>query len=113
LTDDVNAGTYHVDFDSIVFFPVDVTYELIHRHASGAPETQLATWSQHWEPLPGGVYEAQQYEIDVTAPAIDAEPGDQFVLRFTGTNSIAAMAYLPNGDGERAGGDIPNITFPR
>jgi len=72
----------------------------------------LATWMQHWEPLPGGSFDAQPYELDVTAPAIDFEPGDELVFRYSGANTSSAMAFIPNGDGALANGRIPNITLP-
>ncbi len=111
LKDSVPAGVYHVNCDSIIIRPVDVTFELIHR--SGDTDTNLATWMEHWEPLPGGVYEAQAYDIDQDAPAIDFKDGDELVFRYTGMNSDAAMAFIPNGDGATANGRIPNITLPK
>lgn len=105
------AGTYHINCDAIIIRSVDATFELIHRR--GDQDTVLSTWMQHFEPLEGGVYEAQPYEIDQVAPAIDFEDGDQFVFRFTGSNSTAMQAFIPNGDGALAGGRIPNITLPQ
>lgn len=105
----VPAGTYHVICDAIIILPVDVTFELIHRTSTG--DRQLATWMQRFEPLPGA-FRAQPYELDVMAPAIDFESGDQFVFRYTGMNSTAAMAFIPNGEGDRAMGRFPNITLP-
>jgi hypothetical protein len=106
----VPAGTYRVICDAIIIRPVDVTFELLHRR--GGQDTVLAIWEEHFEPLPDGVYEAQAYEIDQAAPAIDFQPGDEFVFRYTGNNSTAMQAFIPNGDGERANGRIPNITLP-
>lgn len=96
--------------DAIIIRPVDVTFELVHRKADG--DAVLATWSEHFEPLAGGVYEAQPYEIDQAAPAIEAADGDRLVFRFTGENSDAMQAFIPNGDGARANGRIPRITLP-
>ena len=110
LKADVPSGTYHIVLDSIIIRSVDATYELIHRR--GATDTQLATWAQHWEPLPGGVYTAQAYEIDIDAPAIDCKEGDQLVFRYKGDNTTLGMAYIPNGDGHLTNGRIPNITLP-
>lgn len=107
----VPAGAYHVICDAIIIRSVDVTFDLVHRR--GGTDTTLATWQQHFEPLPGGVYDAQPYELDVDAPAIDFEPGDQFIFRYTGMNSTAMMAFIPNGDGAITNGRIPNITLPR
>lgn len=107
----VPAGTYHVICDAIIIQPVDVTFELVHRR--GGSDTVLASWMRHWDPLPGGVYTAQPYELDVEAPAIEFEPGDTFVFRFTGANTDGPQAFIPNGDGALAEGRIPNITLPR
>ncbi|HEU0031528.1 MAG TPA: hypothetical protein VFQ53_12905 [Kofleriaceae bacterium] len=107
----VPAGAYHVICDAIVIEPVDVTFELIHRRAGS--DTILASWMQHWEPLPGGVYDAQPYELDVDAPAIDFVAGDQFVFRYGGVNSTATQAFIPNGDGAITGGRIPSFTLPK
>jgi hypothetical protein len=87
-----------------------VTFDLIWRR--GVTDTVLGTWSEHFEPLPGGVFDAQPFERDVAAQAIDFQPGDQFVWRFTGM-STSEMAYIPNGDGRITDGRIPNITLPR
>jgi hypothetical protein len=107
----VPAGAYHVICDAIVIRPVDVTFELLWRR--GAADTTVATWSQHFEPLPGGVFEAQPYELDQAGTAIDFKGGDQLVFRFTGANTTSEQAWIPNGDGATANGRIPNFTLPR
>ncbi len=106
----VPAGTYHVICDAIVIRSVDVSFDLIWRR--GGTDMPLATWSQHFDPLPGGVFKAQAYEIDQTAPAIDFQSGDQFIFRYTGANTTSQQAFIPNGDGATADGRIPNITLP-
>jgi hypothetical protein len=122
LRADVPAGTYHVIFDAIIISSVDTTFTLIWRSAGG--DTTLAEWTQHFEPLrdqDGNPYfDAQPYEFDVDAPAIDIQPPaddatlpDQLVLRYAGANGMISMAFIPNGDGERAKGRIPNITLPK
>lgn len=111
LKGSVPAGTYHVICDAIVIRPVDVTFDLFWRR--GGVDTTLATWTQHFEPLPGGVFKAQAYEIDHDAPAIDFQSGDQFIFRYTGANTTSMMAFIPNGDGATADGRIPNITLPQ
>ena len=70
----VPAGTYHLVLDSIIIRPVDVTFDLFVRR--GTTDTMLATWMQHWEPLPGS-FDAQAYEIDQNCPATGFEMGDQ------------------------------------
>jgi hypothetical protein len=111
LKADVPAGAYRVICDNIIIRPVDVVFELIHRR--GDTDVQLATWMQHFDPLADGSYLAQAYELDVEAPAIDFERGDQLVFRYTGAGSTAMMAFIPNGEGDRLSGRIPNITLPR
>lgn len=106
----VAAGTYHVQCDSIIIVAVDVTFDLVHRSKAG--DVTLATWTQHFEPLPGGVYEAQAYEIDQAAEAIELAGDDQLVFRYTGANTTSEQAFIPNGDGDRANGRIPAITLP-
>ena len=96
--------------DAIIIRDVDVTFTLIHRR--GSTDTELATWMKSWQPLPGGVYDAQPYELDVAAPAIDFQPGDHFVFRYYGV-STSMQAFIPNGDGSITNGRIPNITLPR
>lgn len=110
LKADVPAGTYHVICDAIIIRPVDATFFLIHRR--GDTDVELATWTQHFDPLPEG-FDAQPYELDVQAPAIDRQEGDQLVFRYQGANTTASMAFIPNGDGALANGRIPNITLPR
>jgi hypothetical protein len=107
----VPAGAYHVIYDGIIIRSVDVTFDLVWRR--GATDMLLGTWTEHFEPLPGGIYDAQPFERDVEAPAIDYKKGDQFIFRYTGMNSTAMMAYIPNGDGAITDGRIPNITLPK
>lgn len=111
LRADVPAGAYHVQCDSIITESVDVTFSLILRR--DATDTTLVEWTRHWEPLAGGVYDAQAYEVDEVAPAIQFEPGDQLVFRYAGASATSPDAFIPNGDGARTGGRIPSITLPR
>jgi FtsP/CotA-like multicopper oxidase with cupredoxin domain len=110
LKADVPAGTYTVVCDAVIIRAVDVTFDLVWRR--GAIDTTLATWTQHFEPLAGGAFDAQAYEVAQDAPAIDWQDGDQLVFRFTGANTTSAQAFIPNGDGALANGRIPNITLP-
>jgi hypothetical protein len=110
LKADVSGGTYHLELDGIVIEPVDVAFELLWRRDGS--DTTLATLQRHFDPLPGSVFEAQAVAADVQARAIDFQPGDQLVLRYTGTNSADAVAYIPNGDGAKKDGRDPNVTLP-
>lgn len=105
----VPAGSYHVVCDAIIIGSVDVTFSLIWRR--GATDTPLAQWMKHWEPLPSG-FDAQPYEVDMAAPAIAFQRGDQLVFRYAGANTQRAEAFIPNGDGALSHGRIPNITLP-
>lgn len=107
----IPAGTYHVVCDAIIIRPVDVTFDLIWRR--GATDMPLATWTQHFDPLPGGAFKAQAYEIDQAAIAVDYQSGDQFIFRYSGANTTSSMAFIPNGDGATQDGRIPNITLPQ
>ena len=108
----VPAGTYHVICDAVVTASVDVNFALIWRGAG--VDTTLAAWSKHWEPG-ATVHQAQAYEVDMAAPAIDFRPGDRLVFRYTGagTTGISSEPFIPNGDGAGANGRIPSITLPR
>lgn len=110
LVASVPAGTYHFVLDSIIIRPVDTTFDLLWRR--GTTDTTLASWTLHFEPLPGS-FDAQPYEVDMTAQAIDFQPGDQLVFRYTGANTTSTDAYIPNGDGFLSNGRIPNITLPK
>lgn len=110
LVASVPAGTYHFVLDSIIIRSVDVTFDLVWRR--GATDMPLATWQKHFDPLPGS-FDAQPYEVDMTAPAIDFAAGDQLVFRYSGANTSSAEAYIPNGDGTLSHGRIPNITLPK
>jgi hypothetical protein len=107
----VPAGAYHCIIDSIIIRPVDVTFDLIWRR--GDTDMVLATWDQHFDPLPGANFDAQPYELDVEAPAIDFMPGDKLVFRYSATNTIESSSFIPNGDGSLANGRIPNFTLPK
>jgi len=110
LKGSVPAGSWHVQCDSIVIQPVDVTFSLIWRR--GGDDTVLAMWSQHFDPIGGGSFDAQPYELDVDAPAISYKSGDQLVFRYAGANTTSSQAYIPNGDGNLTNGRIPSIILP-
>ena len=103
------AGTYHFVLDCIVTSPVDVTFELIWRRLGD--DTVLAKWSDHFDPLATS-YSAQAYEVDKQAMAIDFVDVDQLVFRYTASASSKADAWIPNGDGDKSMGRIPNFALP-
>lgn len=109
LVADLPAGTYHFVLDSIIIRSVDVTFDLFVRR--GTTEMPLISWTKHWEPIPAS-FDAQAYEVDMSAPAINFVAGDQLVFRYTGMNTTSSDAYIPNGDGFRSNGRIPSITLP-
>jgi hypothetical protein len=106
----VRAGTYHVACDAVIIGSVDVTFALIWRR--GQTDTTLAQWMQHWDPLPGGGYDAQPYEVDMPGAAIDWQAGDQLVFRYAAGNTTTPNAFIPNGDGAITHGRIPSIALP-
>jgi hypothetical protein len=106
----IAAGTYHFVLDCVITASVDVTFDLVHRR--GTDDTTLATWTAHYNPIGGGQYDAQPFEYDQDAPAVDYKSGDQLVFRYTGSNTTSNEAYIPNGDGAITHGRIPNITLP-
>ncbi len=111
LRGDLPAGEWHLAGDGIILQPVDVRFEIFVRRAD-TMEVPLVAWDKHFDPLGGGNFMAQRYDATATGPAVTFEPGDQLILRYTGTNSPSTMAYQPNGDGAAAGGRIPFIDLP-
>jgi hypothetical protein len=105
----VPSGAYHFVLDCIVIAPVDVKFELMARH--GTDTVVLATWTKHFDPLSTG-YDAQPYEVDKQADAIEYAAGDELVFRYVASNTTKAEAWIPNGDGELAHGRIPSIRLP-
>ena len=51
-------------------------------------------------------------QATATAPAIAVRAGDQLIFRYTGQSASSVNAYVPNGDGARQKGRIPNLTLP-
>lgn len=112
LVDFVPAGEWTLVADGIITAPVDVTFEILWRR-DGRDDVLLASWMTHFEPLGGGSFDAQAYEVTAVGPRVDREPGDRLVFRYTGTGTDVPMAYVPNGDGARHNGRIPYIDLPR
>jgi hypothetical protein len=112
LREPIAAGTWHLVADGIIIEPVDVRFQILWRHADGSSDTELAAFTHHFDPLDGGVYHAQAYEQTAEVDAVAALAGDGLVLRYTGDSESLGMAYVPNGDGDIAGGRIPFIELP-
>jgi hypothetical protein len=113
LVTKVPAGTYQCILDAIVVDDVTITFDLIWRHGSGSgtSDTTLVEWNESYTPLASGI-DAQPFEYDEAAPAIDPEEGDQLVFRYASNATSAALCYIPNGDGSLEKGRIPNFTLP-
>lgn len=103
------AGTYHFVLDCIVTDSVDVDFDMLWRR--GTDDVVLSSWSQHFDRT-SVVHEAQAYEVDEEAPAVQFAPGDQLVFRASARNTTSTDAWIPNGDGALSKGRIPNITLP-
>jgi hypothetical protein len=112
LKGSVAAGTWHVIMDATIIAAVDMTFELIWRR-TGVADIDIVSWQQHFTPVAGN-FDAQAYEVDEVATAIDFEPGDEFVFRYTaGANTTSAEAFIPNGDGARSHGRHPSFSLPQ
>ena len=111
LLADVPAGEWLLVADGAITRPVDVTFELIWRKADGSGDVALATFQQHFDPLPMG-FMAQAYEARMQVPALVDAAGDQLIFRYSGANTTTPYAYNPNGDGALNGGRIPFIDIP-
>lgn len=111
LQGDLPAGSWHLAGDGIILEAVDVHFEIFVRRAD-TMEVPLVDWTRHFDKLPNGQFTAQKYDATADGPAVTFTPGDQLILRYTGTNSTFTMSYQPNGDGAGAGGRIPFIDLP-
>jgi hypothetical protein len=109
LVASVPAGTYHFVLDSIIIDPVDVTFA-VHQRRDGS-DTDIVTFVQHFDPLPGADYEAQPLAIDQDGAAIDFQPGDQLVFSYTAGSASPLASYEPNGD-QQDGTHDPSLTLP-
>ncbi len=90
---------------------VDVTFEVFVRR--GGSELPVVRWEQHFDPMPSGNFDAVPYEVTARGTGVPFRSGDQLIFRYTGQSATSANAYVPNGDGVRQNGRIPNLTLPR
>lgn len=106
----IAAGTWRLVADGIITEPVDVRFQILWR--AGSVDTELAAFTHHFDPLPGGGYSAQAFEETAEVQAVAAAAGDQLIFRYAGESESLPMAYIPNGDGDLVGGRIPFIELP-
>jgi hypothetical protein len=90
---------------------VDVHFEVLLRR-TGMADADIVTWDAHFEPLPGDSFDAQTLDADASGIAVDYQPGDQLVFKYTGTSAKLKNAYVPDGDGGKKNGRNPYITLP-
>lgn len=88
-----------------------MTFEVFVRR--GDAELPVVSWEQRFEPRGGGMFDAIPYEASARGRAITRQNGDVLVFRYTGQSASSMNAYVPNGDGIRQNGRIPNLTLPR
>lgn len=116
LRDDVPAGTWTLIGDGVILQSVDVTFEVLLRRAGAGDvpnDVAIVSWQQRFEPLADGVFDAVPYQASASGVRIDYRPGDQLIFRYSGQSATSFNAYVPNGDGARQRGRIPNLTLPR
>jgi hypothetical protein len=111
LSGAIPGGTWTFVLDGICLQSVDVRFELIHR-SGGGEDRELAAFDRHYDPLPGGEYQAQPFEREEEIEAVDSADGDLLVFRYSGEGSELMMAWIPNGDGGLTGGRIPYLDLP-
>jgi hypothetical protein len=111
LVDDLPGGTWKLVGDGIILQAVDVTFEVLVRR--GDTELPVVRWEQHFDPRPDGSFDATPYEVTGRGAGISYRKGDRLIFRYSGQSASSMNAYVPNGDGVRQRGRIPNLTLPR
>lgn len=97
--------------DGIIIEAADVTFEVLVRR--GGTDLPVVSWEQHFEPRADGSFDAVAYEATASGRAISQQSGDELIFRYTAQSARSMNAYVPNGDGVRQNGRIPNLTLPR
>jgi hypothetical protein len=109
----VPAGDYHFILDAFIGGNVTVDFELLWRR--GGTDTTVTSFSETYtKPANDEIPTAAEYDEQGTA--IDYQPGDLLVLRYTTDVHSSPSAYTPNGDGSAApggAGRFPDITLPQ
>ncbi|MEZ4359715.1 MAG: hypothetical protein R3B48_06005 [Kofleriaceae bacterium] len=111
LVADLPAGPWKLIGDGVILEAVDMTFEVVVRR--GATELPVASWQHHFEPRGGGSFDAVPFEESAAGTAVSFRSGDRLIFRYTGASASSPNAYVPNGDGARQNGRIPNLTLPR
>jgi hypothetical protein len=110
LVGPIDAGSWRLVADAIVIEEVDVLLELIWR--GGAGDQTLASFQQHFAPLPGS-FDAQPFDMTAAVARVPAVAGDKLVFRYSVVaGATRFMSWIPNGDGASAHGRIPFIELP-
>jgi hypothetical protein len=94
----------------VILQPVDVTFEVLVRR--GDTDLPVVRWEQRFDPMPSG-FDAVPYEATAQGVGVTFRSGDRLIFRYTGQSASSMNAYVPNGDGVRQNGRIPNLTLPR
>jgi hypothetical protein len=87
---------------------------VIWRH--GGRDDRLLKIDHHFDPMSGATqFDATPFSADADGAAANARTGDLLVWRLqpTGPPGAAGTAFIPNGDGAKAHGQIPSIRLPR
>jgi hypothetical protein len=116
LTGPIDAGTWRIVADAIVWVDCDLQFDLVWHQAGGA-ESTIVSFTHHYAPQPDhpdgtANFDAVPYEETAAVAAVPAKAGDQLIWRFTLSGTEAQVAWAPNGDGAIAKGRIPFIELP-
>src|SRR5205823_3279919 len=104
----IPAGTWHLVGDGVITESVDVHFEVIHRR--GSADTDACTWDHHFDPALDGTFPVQPLDADAACTAVDFQPGDKLVFKYSGASAMNNEAYIPDGEGSSNGGRDPNLT---
>jgi hypothetical protein len=114
LVDDLPAGEWKLVGDGVILQAVDVTFEVLVRRGGATPsDLPVVSWQQRFDPRPDGTFDAVPYEATARGAAVKVQSGDLLIFRYSGQSASSMNAYVPNGDGVRQNGRIPNLTLPR
>jgi hypothetical protein len=116
LAGPIAAGRWHLVGDVQVVGSGDVRYDFIWRPKSGGGDATLATFTHHFDPIPGS-FDATLYDADTDGIAAAAVAGDQLIWRWTVLGGPDAgppgtAVAIPNGNGTSSGGRYPFVTLP-